>query len=196
MKYTQLGIEPKKLVLALPWYGYNYPCISFSGSTCEMKQVPFRGVSCSDAAGRQYCYSDLMSKFLPQAIGGRQFDRDSLTPFFNYIDDKDNKMHQIWYDDPDSLTMKYSHGITDLGLRGLAFWNIDCLNYTETARAERETRKMWDAIFVNWSCDQRCQQLCRGLIWNNLHWLMHLLFAWRWSQLIVKKARNKMNDFE
>eukprot|EP00794_Sanderia_malayensis_P016791 gene16791-18486_t len=149
-KYLALGIDSKKLVLGLPWYGYNYPCIRFSGrNRCEIKKVPFRGVNCSDAAGRQYCYSSILSEFLPKAIGGRQFDDESQSPFFNYRDAEDDSMHQIWYDDPQSLILKYQHGIRDFNLRGLAFWNINCLNYTDSAKAKAETKKMWDAVFVN-----------------------------------------------
>ena len=136
------------MVLGLPWYGYNYPCTSFENNICEIKKVPFRGVNCSDAAGRQYCFSDILSKYLPIAIGGRQFDKESLSPFFNYKD-TDGKMHQMWYDDVESLTKKYHHAIKDLGLRGLGFWNIDCLNYTNTAEAKKETKEMWDAVIVN-----------------------------------------------
>jgi len=147
-EYIALGIEPKKLVLGLPWYGYNYPCTAFEDNVCKLKKVPFRGVSCSDAAGRQYCYSVITSSFLPLAIGGRQYDKESFSPFFNYKD-SDGTMHQFWYDDVVSLKKKYSHGINDLGLRGLAFWNIDCLNYTNTAEAKKETKEMWDAVSVH-----------------------------------------------
>ncbi len=148
MKYIQLGIDAKKLVLGLPWYGYNYPCIKLERNICEIKKVPFRGVNCSDAAGRQYCYSSIMSEFLPQAIGGRQYDPSSQSPFFNYKDPATSQYHQIWYDDPVSLSKKYYYGIRDLKLRGLAFWNIDCLNYTDNEKAREETKKMWDAVFV------------------------------------------------
>lgn len=144
----KLGINAKKLVLGLPWYGYNYPCIGYEKNVCTIKKVPFRGVDCSDAAGRQYCFSSIMSNYLPQAIGGRQFDKESLSPFFNYKD-SDGMMHQVWYDDADSLVKKYTHGIKVLGLRGLGFWNIDCLNYTNTPEAKKETKQMWDAVSVN-----------------------------------------------
>ena len=144
-----LGIPPKKLVLGLPWYGYNYPCISYEENVCKIKKVPFRGVNCSDAAGRQYCFSDILSKYLPQAIGGRQFDKESLSPYFHYKDADDGQIHEIWYDDVESLGKKYSHGIKDLGLRGLSFWNIDCLNYTTDPQAEKQTKEMWNAVFVN-----------------------------------------------
>lgn len=136
------------MVLGLPWYGYNYQCIAFEKNVCEIKKVPFRGVKCSDAAGRQYCFSAIQSQFLPEAIGGRQFDEESLSPYFNFKG-TDGQMHQMWYDDVESLSQKYNHGIKDLGLRGLAFWNIDCLNYTDDAKARMETQKMWQAVEVN-----------------------------------------------
>ena len=51
-QYLDMNIDPKKLVLGLPWYGYDYPCTSLtSDDVCSIPKVPFRGVSCSDAAG-------------------------------------------------------------------------------------------------------------------------------------------------
>ena len=73
--YTEtLGILPSKLVLGVPWYGFDYPCITGSPGTisadtagsantdarmasllnstvCSVAQVGFRGAPCSDAAG-------------------------------------------------------------------------------------------------------------------------------------------------
>eukprot|EP01128_Nolandella_sp_AFSM9_P012523 TRINITY_DN9363_c0_g1_i1.p1 TRINITY_DN9363_c0_g1~~TRINITY_DN9363_c0_g1_i1.p1 ORF type:complete len:418 (+),score=31.98 TRINITY_DN9363_c0_g1_i1:145-1254(+) len=52
--YRSLGIPNDKMVVGLPWYGYDYPCLSRKNSTiCPIELHPFRGVSCSDAAGRQ-----------------------------------------------------------------------------------------------------------------------------------------------
>ena len=53
--YLDLGIKAEKLVLGLPWYGYNYPCINLTSDVCYIKPVPFRGASCSDAAGMYVC---------------------------------------------------------------------------------------------------------------------------------------------
>lgn len=33
--YLNLSIAPKKLVMGLPWYGYDYPCLSLSEVTCS-----------------------------------------------------------------------------------------------------------------------------------------------------------------
>ena len=60
MAYLKLGISADKLVLGLPWYGYDYTCVKTDRhNKCYIQEVPFRGVKCSDAAGRQVPYVDL-----------------------------------------------------------------------------------------------------------------------------------------
>lgn len=59
-------------VLGLPWYGYDYPCVPPPGTPhalpklgddlCAIPTVPFRGASCSDAAGAQIRYADIMRR--------------------------------------------------------------------------------------------------------------------------------------
>ena len=62
--YLDMGIDPNKLILGLPWYGYFYKCVKTGppqSDTCYIEEVPFRGVNCSDAAGRQLSYVDIQS---------------------------------------------------------------------------------------------------------------------------------------
>ena len=78
-KYLQLGVPPTKLILGLPWYGYRYPCLGkalfsplpslpllprprleLSSGVCYIAEVPFRGCNCTDAAGREFAYKDVM----------------------------------------------------------------------------------------------------------------------------------------
>lgn len=46
-------------------YGYDYPCTSgtpsVNGGVCEVKAVPFAGAPCSDAAGSQRPFSEIMA---------------------------------------------------------------------------------------------------------------------------------------
>ncbi len=81
MAYLQLGIDPKKLVLGLPWYGYDYNCTATGTKLqqkCYIARVPFRGVNCSDAAGRQLPYSEIYELGLKY---GTNYDQHSATQF-------------------------------------------------------------------------------------------------------------------
>lgn len=143
--YLSLGIRREKLVLGLPWYGYDYPCLELvDNRICKIKHVPFRGVNCSDAAGRQIEYAEIMDLSISRASSGPQKDEDSESYFFNYEDSVGGK-HQVWFDNPDSLKMKYDFAAKE-NLTGIAIWNADLLDYSDIPRAMLETKKMWDAL--------------------------------------------------
>lgn len=74
-QWLDLGVPRSKLVLGLPWYAYEYPCQPAGGGgkrgsntlmmgpsdeVCHLETVPFQGAPCSDAAGRQREYQDVM----------------------------------------------------------------------------------------------------------------------------------------
>ena len=82
-QWLELGVPRSKLVLGLPWYAYDYPCQPAGGSyrsgggalmgpgdeVCHLEAVPFQGAPCSDAAGRQREYQDVMQG---EGVGGRE----------------------------------------------------------------------------------------------------------------------------
>ena len=76
-QYLEIGLDKDKIILGVPWYGYNYPCLQREGDTdlrtfdsfiqdregeCMLKEIPFRGINCSDAAGGQVAYEFIMQK--------------------------------------------------------------------------------------------------------------------------------------
>ena len=103
-KYLHLGVESQKLVLGVPWYGYRYPCQELSAGVCYIEEVPFRGCNCTDAAGREFAYKDIIN-FLKKSHTGRQWDEVAKAPHFDYSEN--NQTYQVWYDDPESLFIKY-----------------------------------------------------------------------------------------
>lgn len=143
-EYLALGIKPEKLVLGLPWYGYDYPCIELKDNVCFIRHVPFRGVNCSDAAGRQIEYAEIEDLVISRATYGPEWDQDSASAFFNYEDSVGGK-HQVWFDNVHSLKLKYEFAANE-GLNGVAIWNADLLDYSDSARAKQETKEMWDAL--------------------------------------------------
>ncbi|GAB4818243.1 hypothetical protein N2152v2_005289 [Parachlorella kessleri] len=78
-QWLDLGVPARKLVLGLPWYGYRYPCANQAfadglDDVCELPPVSFQGCPCSDAAGRQFCFSDIQRSIrrgASVAAGGR-----------------------------------------------------------------------------------------------------------------------------
>ena len=145
-EYIRLGIPSEKLVLGLPWYGYDYTCLTLStDNVCQIKPVSRVGAPCSDAGSSQVNYCDIVEKFLPNSTSGRVYNTSSQSPYFNYRA-SDGSMHQIWYDDPQSLKVKY-HLAASQDMKGVAMWNIDCLDYASNdATHEMQTQEMWDAI--------------------------------------------------
>ena len=66
--YLKMNISADKLVFGQPWYGYDYKCtqpLSPDGGHCIIEEVPFRGVNCSDAAGIQVPYGEIVDTIQP-----------------------------------------------------------------------------------------------------------------------------------
>lgn len=197
-EYLTLGADPGKLVLGVPWYGYDYKCVGGGGMrrrrgknvtttggmldgsgrgaaisspavvmkedeeededgekemdplgiTCPMALVPFRGVNCSDAAGKQVPYSTIHSRLAAgQTTTGRLWDSYMQTPFYNYVDEEDGSVHQVHYDDAESLKLKY--GVArELGLRGVGPYTFDDLPEVGAEGGEEAAREMWEALRV------------------------------------------------
>ncbi|XP_066547792.1 di-N-acetylchitobiase [Amia ocellicauda] len=142
--YLMMKIDPKKIVMGVPWYGYDYPCLELTHEgVCKIANVPFRGAPCSDAAGRQIPYR-IMMKQLNSSTSGRMWDDNQRAPYYNYKDDQ-GQIHQVWYDDPESISQKAAY-VREHGLRGIGMWNGDLLDYSKDPVAQQQTRDMWNAL--------------------------------------------------
>lgn len=143
-EYLNLKIDPKKLVMGVPWYGYDYPCLNLSQEgICSITKVPFRGAPCSDAAGKQKTYSWIM-KQVNSSLTGRLWDSRQQAPYFNYKDQK-GQIHQVWFDDPQSICSK-ANAVKSKGLRGIGMWNGNILDYSDEPVARQQTAAMWNAL--------------------------------------------------
>uniref|UniRef100_A0A8C8MIN3 Di-N-acetylchitobiase n=2 Tax=Oncorhynchus tshawytscha TaxID=74940 RepID=A0A8C8MIN3_ONCTS len=143
-QYLAMKIDPKKLVMGVPWYGYDYPCLDFSQEgVCSLAKVPFRGAPCSDAAGRQIPYSFMM-KQINGSMSGRLWDEVQLAPYYNYKDQR-GQIHQVWYDDPESIALKVAY-VRELGLKGAGMWCGNLLDYSNDSVAQEQSRDMWNAL--------------------------------------------------
>ena len=142
--YKKLGIQSNRLVLGQPWYGYKYPCIELDDDhVCKIRKVPFRGVECSDAAGTEIPYY-IIRELIRNYTAIVRHNEDENVPFFDYK--LKGQEYQVWFDEPDSLSLKFKLA-RNQKLRGLAFWNVDSLDYyPSTPRSEALTAEMWSAL--------------------------------------------------
>ncbi|XP_033007580.1 di-N-acetylchitobiase-like [Lacerta agilis] len=143
-KYIHMGINPKKIVMGVPWYGYDYTCLGLiKAHVCSIAKVPFRGAPCSDAAGRQRPYKVIMD-LVNSSISGILWDKEQEAPYLEYRDEH-GVFHQVWFDNPRSISLKAAY-VKKLGLRGIGMWNADCLNYSGGSVAQEQTAAMWAAL--------------------------------------------------
>jgi len=146
MNYTLLGISSDQLVLGVPWYCYDYPCLPntpFNATVCPIHPVPFRGAPCSDAGGTQRVFATCIDLLSSSANTGRVWNPEYATPYFNYINEDDKLIHQVWFDDLESLAYKYRL-VHEVNLRGVGQWAADFLNYTQPINPL--TTRMWQEI--------------------------------------------------
>ena len=162
--YLSLGISSRKLVLGQPWYGYDYTCVPHihnpriqlmdeglhaerkPPAVCPMRKVPYQGAPCSDAAGTQIEYRQVMRLLHENSTDGSHWNAAAKAPYFDYYDHVGHR-HQVWYDNPTSLALKYEL-VQKLGMRGIAFWGTDFLDYTGKVQGRAEAKVMWDVVNV------------------------------------------------
>ncbi|KAL7984953.1 hypothetical protein Chor_003523 [Crotalus horridus] len=142
--YIFMGINQKKLVMGVPWYGYDYTCQNLSKThECILEKIPFRGAPCSDAAGRQVPYKTIMTQ-VNSSLSGILWDEEQKAPYLEYKDSHGG-FHQVWFDDPRSISLKTAY-VKKHGLRGIGMWNANCLEYSGSVETQQETEEMWDAL--------------------------------------------------
>ena len=120
---------------------------SDTSAFCPIKPVSFLGANCSDAAGSGIGFADAMRllKYEQNAtmLTGRRWDEATQTPFFNYLG-HDSVVHQVWYDDPASLRVKYELA-RSMGVRGTGPFTFTNLEFG-TAERRAESAAMWEAL--------------------------------------------------
>ena len=109
---------------------------------CPIALVPFRGVNCSDAAGGEVPYANIMRVAdAPDArVTARGWDANMAAPWMNVVEA--NATVQYWWDDPDSLALKYAFA-KRAGLRGVGPFTWSDL---DPENAPEETAAMWAAL--------------------------------------------------
>jgi di-N-acetylchitobiase len=93
-----VSVDPSKLVLGVPWYGYIYECIDDTApdaANCPIERVTWRGVNCSDAVGSEHNYFELVELLRHNATRPRDYNESLQAPFFNFVNSA-GVTSQVW----------------------------------------------------------------------------------------------------
>ncbi len=103
--YAVTEIEPYKINLGIPNYGYDWP-------------LPFvRGETAARTIGNVEAVQIAIRYGVPI-----QFDEVAKSPWFSYVDE-DGREHVVWFEDVRSLQEKYAL-LPEYGLKGIGVWQI------------------------------------------------------------------------
>jgi hypothetical protein len=111
--------SPQKLILGLPYYGHHWKT---TGSAARSSVIS------GGFVGSVFCQNEQSGTY------GRQWETASQTPWYRWNDG--TNWHQVWYDDAESLGLKYDLAVAR-NLRGVGMW---ALGY-DGSRAE-----LWTAL--------------------------------------------------
>lgn len=105
LDYAVTRIPREKLLMSMPGYGYDWTLPFVRGS---------RAVNLSITQAAE----------LASRVGAQiQFDEDSMTPFFEYVDNQ-GRAHIVWFDDAKSAEAKLRL-VDEYGLAGVSYWTIN-----------------------------------------------------------------------
>ncbi|XP_032883736.1 di-N-acetylchitobiase-like [Amblyraja radiata] len=141
--YIKKGLRPKKIILIVPWFGYDHTCNHFiEAGRCEIHKIAFEGAPCSNVGATRIPYKDIM-QLLPKSISGRIWDDDLKAPFFVYKNAQ--TFHEVWYDDPESISLRTTF-LKKFKLGGIGMWNAEFANYNSDPIAAMKTEEIWNAL--------------------------------------------------
>ena len=105
LDYAVTAIPPKKILLGVPNYGYDWP-------------LPFlRGTTQAQSISNEQAIQLALSHNI--AI---QYDETAQAPYFHYAD-ADGTVHEVWFEDARSIQAKLAL-IPEYGLYGVGYWNL------------------------------------------------------------------------
>jgi di-N-acetylchitobiase len=140
------SMAPEKLVLAFPWYGYEYRCLN--GTVADGW--------CMVAGSGEVCYQNIM-QILNGQSEGRYANISGVTrnlnptngtyASFSAVDTSDaaTPHHIFVYDDPQTLQRKYEEAMK-LGAKGLSVFHATCLGNSTQPELISLREAMWTAV--------------------------------------------------
>jgi spore germination protein YaaH len=118
--YLSAGVPPQKLMLGIPWFGYNWPVTSSDRKATATGKATSLTTVAADVLAITY---------------GKTFDQITKVPWISFKD-ASNLYRQIWYDDGTSYPVKFDL-VNNRNLAGIGIW---ALSY------ENGKQELWQGI--------------------------------------------------
>jgi len=152
-KYMSRGANPRKLNVALPFYGHSYRDAQRVGDRCTLA---WDG-SCSDRTTWERNSPEYNEIYHQLPCMTQNLDRETMTPLLS------NELGMLSYDDPRSVCLKTEYAINQ-GLNGLVIFDLasDMLSDGSTPLLDAMNLKLLSPDGIN----------CSGKEFDNL-------FSWR-----------------
>jgi hypothetical protein len=115
MDYAQTTIDPKKLVVGLGDYGYDWQAPTTSGQS-------WKGTAISFDQAMALANREKATVIRSTGIDDRGYDIGSVANF-SYVDSQ-NRQHQVWFEDNASIEAKIAL-INQYKINGVIFWSVD-----------------------------------------------------------------------
>lgn len=111
-------VPPSKLIMGVPFYGYNWPVTSdVPNATVQSNRSKFGGVW-------SVTYSSAMRWLAAHPDVPRQEDTSQGSGFYTYWDDEYATWRQVYFEDELSAAAKYDYAIAT-NLAGVGIWTLD-----------------------------------------------------------------------
>ena len=105
IEYAVSEINPQKIFMGIPNYGYDW-------------KLPYeKGVTRARLIGNEEAFS-IAAENNAQIL----YDETAATPYFKYIG-SDGADHEVWFEDIRSIKAKFEL-MDEFGLRGAGYWNL------------------------------------------------------------------------
>jgi sialidase-1 len=145
-QFGRLGVPRSSLVMALPWYGRDYPCAASAGA-CKI-ETPSGPWPC-DGCARHLPSAQLIPRVdfegaILQHAGNASYEPVSASRVFDYRPaNGSGQRRQVWYDDARTLATKSSWA-RGAGLRGAGVYAKGMVNITAHPQ-------MWSGVSAPWA---------------------------------------------
>ncbi len=104
--YLNAGVPSSKLLLGVPWFGFDWP----------VRSSARKDTATGKASSRTYTVAEQMA-----SLYGKTFDALTKVPWFSY--QSGSAWRQVWYDDTASLGAKYAL-VNSRALGGVGIWAL------------------------------------------------------------------------